>query len=110
MVRLEFRCLDIVVHAKIQIFFNFLKSFRRRFPSFFHFLGNSVVNRSIDAFMLDVVVESLLVGLIGKVRLNFESLRFVIDLVEVSNCWILFRLFATDGLMERGDRCLFIVD
>lgn len=60
--------------------------------------------------MLDVVVESLLVGLIGKVRLNFESLRLVVNLVEVSDCWILFRLFATDGLMERGDRCLFIVD
>jgi hypothetical protein len=60
--------------------------------------------------MLDVVVESLLISLIGKVRLNFESLRFVVNLVEVRDCWILFRLFATDGLMERGDRCLFIVD
>jgi len=60
--------------------------------------------------MLYVVVESLLVSLIGKVRLNFESLRFVVNLVEVSDCWIFFRLFATDSLMERGDRCLFIVD
>jgi len=110
LVGLEFRYLDIVVHAKIEVFFDFLESFRRRFTSFFHFLSNTVVNRSIDAFMLDVVVESLLISLICKVCLNFESLCLVVNLVEVSDCWIFFGLFATDSLMQRRDCCLLIVD
>jgi hypothetical protein len=96
------------MHAKIKIFFNFLKIFRRRFPSFLHFQGNSVVNCFIDVFILDLFVESFLFSLIGKVCLHLKSLRFAVDLVEVRDCWIFFGLFATAGFMERGD--LFIVD
>jgi hypothetical protein len=110
LIRFKSGRLHIIVHIQIKILFDLLQSPGWCSASLLHLLLDAVVNCTIDALVLYIVVEAFFVSFVSEVGLNFCSLRLKVTLSYMGESWVLLCLFAADCLVKGGESCMFIIN